>query len=183
MKNLLVLVGCLWLVGCSALPLSPGRSSIKSANGNVISVKQSQNPLTETVQDYRRTMDPESRVTTEEVHTKIGAAQKDVARELGAKLSSLRPVMWVGILVFLFGASSFVWPYTKLIVGGSVTTSAVITGAGLAMIVLPVLVVGHELLILAAGAGAAVLYWFAHRHGGVHAELKTLKENVLSKLQ
>ena len=182
MKNLLALIGCLWLIGCASFPLSPGRSSIKSADGNVVSVKQSQNPLTETVQDYKRVVGPQGAMT-EEVHTKIGAAQKDVARELGAKLSSLRPVMWVGILVFLFGASSFVWPYTKMIVGGSVTTSAVITGAGLAMIVLPVLVVGHELLILAVGAGAAVLYWFAHRHGGIHAELKTIKDNVLSKLQ
>lgn len=168
------------LCGCT-LPLRPGRSSVSTETGKVLQVRQSQNPLTETIQDYKRVTDND-RVTTEEIHTKIGAAQKDTARELGAKLGALAPVVWVGILVFLFGAASFVYPPLKIIVGGSVTTSAVISGAGLAMIVLPTLIVGHELLILGVAAGAAVLYWFAHRHGGVHAELKTIKEKVLNEL-
>jgi hypothetical protein len=172
MKILLALALALALVAGCTLPLKPGSASIKSASGEVVSVKQSQNPLNETVQDYKRTTSQEG--TTEEVHTKIGAAQKDVARELGAKLSSLRPVMWVGILVFLFGAASAVWPPLKALVGGSVTTSAVIAGAGLAMIVLPVLVVGHEVLILAVAAGAAALWFFAHRHGNLRGQLSAL---------
>jgi hypothetical protein len=180
--KLLYIFALLLTAGCTAMPLRPGRASVTTDTGKVLEVRQSQNPKNDTVQDYKRVTDP-SGVTTEEVHTKIGAAQKDVAREMAAKLGSLRPVMWVGIALFLFGAASFVYPPLKVLVGGSVTTSAVITGAGLAMVVLPVLVVGHELLILAVAAGAAVLYWFAHRHGGIHAELKTLKENVLSKLQ
>jgi hypothetical protein len=159
------------LAGCT-FPLKPGSASIKSASGEVVSVKQSQNPLNETVQDYKRTTSQEG--TTEEVHTKIGAAQKDVAREMAAKLGSLRPVMWVGILVFLFGATSLVYPPVKALVGGSVTTSAVIAGAGLAMIVLPVLVVGHEVLILAVAAGAAALWFFAHRHGNLRGQLSAL---------
>jgi len=165
--------------GCSSIPLRPGRASVSTDNGKVIQVRQSQNPLTETVQDYKRVTDPENKVTTEEVHTKIGAAQKDVAREISAKLGSMRGVVWIGILVFLFGVVSAVHPYVKALVGGSVTTSAVIAAAGLAMIVLPTLIVGHELLILGVAAGAAALYFFAHRHGSVHSELKTLKEHVL----
>lgn len=175
------IAGCLLalaLVGCSSIPLRPGRAAIKTESGQVISVRQSQNPLNETTQDYKRVTDHDAKVTTEEVHTKIGAAQKDTAREMAAKLGSLRPVMWVGILLFLFGASSFVWPITKAIVGGSITTSAVITGAGLSMIVLPSLIVGNELLILGGGAGVAALYWFSHRHGKLQGIVDANKNGV-----
>lgn len=173
---LLIAPLAIFLTGCT-LPLSPGRSVLRTSSGAVVEAVQSQNPKNETTQVYKRTEKPAE--ITETVETTVGAAQKDVAREIGAKLSFLRPVMIIGILVFLFGASSFVWPVTKAVVGGSVTTSAVITGAGLAMIVLPTLIVGNEILILSVAAGAAVLYWFAHRHGGVHAELKTIKEKIL----
>lgn len=164
------------LSGCSSIPLRPGRASVTTDTGKVLAVRQSQNPLNETVQDYKRVTDSEGKVTTEEVHTKIGAAQKDTAREMAAKLGSLRGVIWVGIIVFLFGVASAVHPYVKALVGGSMTTSAVIAAAGLAMIVLPSLIVGHEVLILSVAGGAAALYFFAHRHGGVRAEVKTLRE-------
>ena len=55
--------------------------------------------------------------------TELGAAQKDTARELGAKLSSLKGIVWVGVGLFLFGIASLVWPPLKAVVG-SVTTSA-----------------------------------------------------------
>lgn len=178
-KRTALVLSILALAGCSALPLRPGRASVSTDTGKVLTVRQSQNPLTDTVQDYKRITDSEGKVTTEEVHTKIGAAQKDTAREIGAKLAATRPVMWVGILVFLFGAASAVHPMLKALVGGSLTTSAVIAAAGLGMIVLPILIVGHELLILLVGAGAAGLYFFAHRHGSVHSELKTIKDRIL----
>jgi hypothetical protein len=116
------------------------------------------------------------------VETVIGAAQKDTARDIAAKLGSLKGVVWVGILVFLFGATSFVYPPVKILVGGSTTTSAVITGAGLALIVLPSLLVGHELLILGVAVGAAGLYWFAHRHGSLAGELTALKSGASTLL-
>jgi hypothetical protein len=172
MKNLLAILSLLLLVGCT-LPLKPGASTLVMPDGQVVKVVQSQNPKNDTVQDYKRVTDPNG-ATTEEVHTKIGAAQKDVAREVAAKLGSLRPVMWVGILVFLFGAASAVWPPLKVLVGGSVTTSAVIAAAGLAMIVLPVVVVGHEVLILAVAAGAGALWFFAHRHGHLRGQVNEL---------
>jgi hypothetical protein len=154
------------------LPLSPGRASFRSADGSTLQVRQPQNPKAATTQKYERTKDG-----TEKFETTIGAAQKDTAREMAAKLSSLKGVVWIGILVFLFGAASFVWPPLKVLVGGSVTTSAVIAAAGLALIVLPSLLVGHELLILAVAAGAAGIYWFAHRHGNLKGVIDTLKEN------
>jgi hypothetical protein len=105
-------------------------------------------------------------VEREETHAaaELGAAQKDTARELGAKLSSLKGIVWVGVGLFVLGLASLVWPPFKAIIG-SVTTSAALMLGGLALMVLPSLIVGNELLIL-GGVGVAVGAWFlAHRHG------------------
>ncbi len=112
----------------------------------------------------------ETRATTE-----LGAAQKDTARELSAKLASLKGIVWVGVAVFLFGLATMFYPPLKLIIG-SVTTSAAITVGGLALMVLPTLVVGNELLIL-LGVGAAVGVWFfAHRHGQLRGLVDAAKQ-------
>ena len=96
--------------------------------------------------------------------TELGAAQKDTARELGAKLASLKGIVWVGVALFVFGLATLFYPPLKLVIG-SVTTSVAITVGGLALMVLPTLIVGNELLIL-GGVGVAVGGWFlAHRHG------------------
>jgi hypothetical protein len=96
--------------------------------------------------------------------TELGAAQKDTARELGAKLSSLKGIVWVGVGLFVFGLASLVYPPLKVIVA-SVTTSVALMLGGVALIVLPTMVVGNELLILGV-VGLAVGAWFlAHRHG------------------
>jgi hypothetical protein len=96
--------------------------------------------------------------------TELGAAQKDTARELGAKLSSLKGIVWVGVGLFVFGLASLVWPPLKVVIG-SVTTSAALVLGGLALMDLPSLIVGNELLIL-GGVAVAVGGWFlAHRHG------------------
>jgi hypothetical protein len=94
----------------------------------------------------------------------LGAAQKDTARELGARLSSLKGIVWVGAGLFVFGLASLVWPPLKAVIA-SVTTSAALMLGGVALMVLPTLVVGNELLIL-GGVALAVGAWFlAHRHG------------------
>jgi hypothetical protein len=96
--------------------------------------------------------------------TELGAAQKDTARELGAKLASLKGIVWVGVVVFLFGLATMFYPPLKLIIG-SVTTSIAIIVGGLSLIILPTLIVGNELLILAGVASAVGLWFLAHRHG------------------
>ncbi len=96
--------------------------------------------------------------------SELGAAQKDTARELSAKLASLKGIVWVGVLVFLFGLATMFYPPLKLIVG-SITTSAAITVGGLALIVLPTVIVGNELLIMGGVAAAVGLWFLAHRHG------------------
>ena len=97
-------------------------------------------------------------------HTELGAAQKDTARELGARLASLKGIVWIGAALFLFGIASLVWPPARAIIG-SVTTSAALTLGGVALMVLPTMVVGHELLILGSVALAVGAWFLAHRHG------------------
>jgi hypothetical protein len=102
--------------------------------------------------------------------TELGAAQKDTARELGAKLSSLKGIVWVGVGLFLFGLASLVYPPLKVVVA-SVTTSAALMLGGLALMVLPSLIVGNELLILGAVALAVGGWFLAHRHGQLRGTL------------
>jgi hypothetical protein len=96
--------------------------------------------------------------------SELGAAQKDTARELGARLASLRGITWLGVALFLFGLASLVWPPLKLVVG-SVTTSAAVLVGGIVLIILPTLIAGNELLILGAVGLTAGAWFVAHRHG------------------
>jgi len=114
--------------------------------------------------------------------TELGAAQKDTARELGAKLASLKGVVWVGVAMFAFGLASICYPPLKLLIG-SVTTSAAIAVGGLALMVLPTLIVGNELLIL-GGVGITVGGWFlAHRHGRLQGFVDANKNGVDDRVE
>ena len=102
--------------------------------------------------------------------SELGAAQKDSARELSAKLASLKGIVCVGVIVFLFGIASMFYPPLKVIIG-SITTSAAITVGGLALIVLPTVIVGNELLIMGGVAAAVGLWFLAHRHGQLRGQV------------
>jgi hypothetical protein len=109
--------------------------------------------------------------------TELGAAQKDTARELSAKLASLKGIVWVGVVLFLFGLATLFYPPLRVIIG-SVTTSVAILVGGIALMILPSLIVGNELLIL-GGVGAAVGVWFfAHRHGQLRGLVDAAKAAV-----
>lgn len=112
----------------------------------------------------------------------LGAAQKDTAREVGAKLASLRGIVWVGLGLFLFGLASLFYPPLKLIIG-SVTTSAAMALGGVALMVLPSLIVGNELLIL-GGVAVAVGGWFlAHRHGQLRGTVEASKQSAAGQAE
>jgi len=117
-------------------------------------------------------------VEREETHvrTELGAAQKDTAWELGAKLSSLKGIVWVGVGLFVFGLASLVWPPLKAVIG-SVTTSAALMLGGLALMILPSLIVGNELLILGSVAVAVGGWFLAHRHGQLRGMVAAGIEN------
>jgi hypothetical protein len=66
--------------------------------------------------------------------TELGAAQKDTTREIGAKLASLKGIVWVGVALFTFGLASLFYPPLKLLIG-SVTTSLAVVLGGLALMV------------------------------------------------
>ena len=114
--------------------------------------------------------------------TELGAAQKDTARELSAKLASLKGIVWVGVAVFLFGLATLFYPPLKLLIG-SVTTSAAIAVGGLALMVLPTLVVGNELLILTGVAATVGLWFLAHRHGQLRGMLDANKNGIDDRLE
>jgi hypothetical protein len=51
---------------------------------------------------------------TEKAGTVLGAAQKDTAREIGAKLASLKGVVWIGVGLFVFGLVSLFYTHLEL---------------------------------------------------------------------
>ena len=114
--------------------------------------------------------------------TELGAAQKDTARELSAKLASLKGIVWVGVAVFLFGLATMFYPPLKLIIG-SITTSAAITVGGLALIVLPTVIVGNEILIMGGVAAAVGLWFLAHRHGQLRGLVDANKTRMDDRLE
>ena len=115
------------------------------------------------------------RVRTEATKQQIGAAQKDMGREIAAKLSSMRPVQFVGIL-FVVAAVAMLHPVAKGLVGS--TTVQIVTGAtGLALIILPVVLVGNEKLILLAALIPAV-WWIIHRNASKSTEVRVLREMI-----
>lgn len=179
-NDFLALAAVLALTSCMVPAQKGGHSSFQTPSGLSGNVVQSENPKTDSAQSLDRRVrefrpDGVVVVTEEKLNTKIGASQKDTAREMAAKLSSLKGVVWVGIVLFIFGAASLAWPPLKAIVG-STTTSLVACAAGVALIMLPSLIVGHELIILIGGVLAVLGYWFAHRHGELRG-----KVHVLSK--
>ena len=199
----------LLLCGCATQPLKGGKATTRRPGSIEQTLMQSDNPSQasrqdqETVRTRTYTVPVGSRlesgatnsaavvvsapmpvVEREETRakTELGAAHKDTARELGAKLASLKGIVWVGMAMFLFGLSSIFYPPLKLIIG-SVTTSAAITIGGLALMILPTLVVGNELLIL-GGVGVAVGGWFlAHRHGKLQGYVDANKNGLDDRLE
>ena len=84
--------------------------------------------------------------------------------------------------MFAFGLVSLFYPPLRAIIG-SVTTSVAIVVGGLALLVLPTLVVGNELLIL-AGVGVAVGGWFlAHRYGRLRGFVDANKNGIDDRLE
>lgn len=158
----LMLTGCL-----SGFATKGGRAGITPH----FFIEQPENPKDATTGEYTEIRPDGTKIVWT---ARIGAAQKNTLAETAAKLKSMRPVMFVGIALFVFGAASLVYPPLKLIVGSS-TTSALAIVTGLALTILPTIIVGNELLILCVGVGAVALYWFSHRHGELRAETKILK--------
>ena len=153
-----------------AKPASPSRAFAAVPNDS----GPSQEPSAATETPAPQSLTPGSVQVTEreETHatTELGAAQKDTGRDLAAKLASLKSVTWMGVVVFLFGLASLFWPPLKALIG-SVTTSVGVSVGGLLLVVLPTLIAGNELLILAVVLGVVAAWFLAHRHGQLRGAL------------
>lgn len=101
--------------------------------------------------------------------------RKNKSGELAVKLKSLSKLVWVGLLMFIFGIASLFWPPLKAIVGSMTTSVACVIG-GIVLMVLPVLVVGHGGAILLIAVGILGAYWFAHRHGQLRGKLEAIED-------
>lgn len=102
--------------------------------------------------------------------TRIGAAQKDTARELAAKLSSMRPVQVLGALLVLASLAMF-HPAVATVVA-SKTVQWVCGGVGLMLLFAPVVVVDMAPMIQAVlvfGGIAVVVVWFLAGRNASHA--------------
>jgi len=74
------------------------------------------------------------------------------------------------------------YPPLKLIIG-SVTTGVAIVAGGVALMVLPTLIVGNELLIL-GGVAAVVGMWFlGHRHGQLRGAVESSKNGATGSVE
>ena len=84
--------------------------------------------------------------------------------------------------MFLFGLATLAYPPLRAIIG-SITTSLTILAGGVALILLPTLRVGNELIIL-GGVGVLVGGWFlAHRHGELRGKVSAMPGSEGEKLQ
>ena len=92
---------------------------------------------------------------TERVTTQTGVAQKDTARELGARLANLRGVMWVGILL-LIGGPLVGWRL------GWFTNGCIAGGVGLLLIILAAIIPGHEAWFGLVGLGLLPLVGYVY---------------------
>jgi hypothetical protein len=203
--TLAILAMAFLLAGCGSSPLKGGKATTSQSAGRTIqTIAQSDNPAQVsrqeqgTVKTRTYTVPAGSRLVTtsnqvvvvsapmpviehEETRakTELGAAQKDTARELSAKLASLKGVVWVGVALFLFGLATLFYPPLKLLIG-SVTTSVAILVGGIALMILPTLIVGNELLILAGVASAVGLWFLAHRHGQLRGLVDAAKSDLIT---
>ena len=83
----------------------------------------------------------------------------------------------LGVAMFLFGLASIFYPPLQVIIG-SVTTSVAILVGGIALMVLPSLIVGNELLILGCVGAAVGVWFFAHRHGQLRGLVDAAKDDI-----
>lgn len=121
---------------------------------------------------------PVVKKTKHTADTTIGASQKD---EIGSKIAAMKSFRWLQILgaaVFLFGVGSAVYPPLKVIVGGNMTTSAVIAVAGLLLIFLPPFFVEHEVLIFSLAIGGAIAWIYIHSHGNLKGQLQSAEKYI-----
>ena len=110
--------------------------------------------------------------TKEQTKSEIGAAQKDNAREVSAKLAAMRPVQFAGIAALALAVAMF-HPVVRIALGGGKTLQMYVAGAGLVLIFGPSVVVGNENLLLIGTLVLGGAVWglsrLSHKEGQLDA--------------
>jgi hypothetical protein len=95
--------------------------------------------------------------TEEKYGATLGAAQQDDSRSLAARFQNMRPVQIAGLLM-IAGAGALGY-FT-----GRWKAPAIMAAAGLALVLIAHLMVGHELFVLVAGLAAALFLGLYEAH-------------------
>ena len=124
------------------------RSSAPDDSGKTISTEKTIVLSAPTVQTLE---------TEERYGATLGAAQKDDSASLAARFSNMRPVQIAGLLMIL-GAGALGY-FT-----GRWKSPAIIAAAGLGLVLIAHLLVGHELFLLVVGLGASLFLGLYEAH-------------------
>lgn len=178
--NWLPCLALLLLTACGSLKpikggVSTGASTFPSGT-NSFSIAQPENPEQASTHTFKRVetreflagtnfpavLVPIRETITQEQGVTLGAAQKDTARTLSARLTAMRPVQYAGILLIVAAGVLFYfgWP----------TPAALSAVCGVGMIILAAVVPGNESAILIGGVlvalvGCAAVFYAWHRRG------------------
>lgn len=163
--------------GCGLAALRGGRSAVSPAGATL---QQPDNPATASTQDTESITEierggilpPDEKITyslitnssgplkvrsMHRTQTSIGAAQRDTARELSARISGARPVLIAGLLCLAAaGALAYFGWYTKAVI---------FAGGGVGIVVLASVLPGHEWTFILAGVGGLVIVSYMVLHG------------------
>lgn len=158
-------------------PLSASFASPVSAS--TYELTQPENPATASTQVIERSTEtliapsasaasPQSQIAnqkpqilhaTERISTTIGAAQKDTARELSAKLAAVRPALWAGLACLpIAGAFAYFGWYSPAIIAA---------GTGLGLMLFSQAIATHTtlLLVVVCAVAAILLIFRAYERG------------------
>lgn len=113
---------------------------------------------------------------SEKTGTTIGAAQKDTARELAAKLGSFKAIQAAGIGFLVFALACF-HPVVRRISGGGKTLPALAAVAGIVCIFGPALFVGRETLALVLIVAALLVAYLVTRLSYKEAQADALQSS------
>jgi hypothetical protein len=113
------------------------------------------------------------RTTKRSAGTKIGAAQKDTARELQAKLASVRWISWVGIVFVAAGIFSFTqWGAVMML---PVRAKFGLIIAGGVLVFAPMVIAGNEALIICIVVGCGIAWFLYEKYHESNTERAYLK--------
>lgn len=107
--------------------------------------------------------------------SEVGAAHKDMGREIAAKIAAMRPIQFIGVGLIVFAGAAMFYVPLRIILGGGKQFPLFLAGVGGALIVAPQLIAGNETLILVGSGALGFIYWLTIRLTRKEAEADVKK--------